>query len=399
MTERRSMRGPVLAAISTALLLLGALYLQHTRHGWPFSLHHAVGASVPAATHATTKPSHADAAHARAPIVLEPARLAAIGVRTEQVRRETIGEPLRAVATVVPDEARIAHVHTRVSGWIERLYIGTTGEAVRAGAPLAAIFSQELLASQSEYLAARRSAGAKPASVVRESARARLAVLGMTDAEVRAIELAGEPRRLVTVTAPRGGVLIHRGVSTGTAVDPSTELVTIADLSQVWVIAEVPESHIPGIELDMVGVIDLPASGRPPFEARLAFLYPTLSERTRTLRVRFLADNRDGALRPGLYGTVDLRVAPRSALTVPRDAVVDTGGAQHVFVVEDEGRFAPRNVRLGARLEQRVEVVSGLNEGDSVVASGVFLIDSESRLRASDDRPQGAPHAQGHANH
>ncbi len=393
MNLKREWRPLSVGAAVVLVLAAGVLLIQHLRHGWPFSLHHNVS-TTPEARHARHPPDagSGQTAHPRAPVELEPSRLAAIGVRLDQVRLERISVPLRAIATVVLDESRVSHVHTRVSGWIEQLYVSTTGQSVRAGQALAGIFSQELLSSQNEYLAARRGAGQTPPSVVVQGARSRLKVLGMTEAEIRAIDDAGEARRLVTVSAPRGGVVVHRGISVGTAVDPSTELLTIADLSRVWVLAEVPEADIPNVTRDTPARLEFVASGRPPFEARVDFLYPTLTERTRTLRVRFVVDNRDGSLRPGLYGGVDFQVKPRDALTVPRDALVDTGGTQHVFVVERDGRFVPRLIKLGARLEDRVEVREGLTEGESIVASGVFLIDSESRLRASGG---GTGHAHG----
>lgn len=379
---------------AAVFVLIGAtLLVQHLRHGWPFAVHHKAG------TTSQTRPREVPqaagsvpAAHPRGPVELDPSRLAAIGVRIEQVKRQSFSRPLRAIATVVPDESRISHVHTRVSGWIEQLHVSTTGQSVRAGQALAGIFSQELLSSQNEYLAAKRAAGANPPSAVLQGARARLTVLGVTEAEIRAIEVAGEPRRLVTVSAPRGGVVVHRGISVGTAVDPSTELLTIADLSRVWVLAEIPEADIPYVLRDTPALLEFAASGRPPFSARVDFLYPTLTERTRTMRVRLVVENRDGSLRPGLYGEANFQVKPHEALTVPRDAIVDVGETQHVFVLEREGRFVPRAVKLGARLEDRVEVREGLSEGESIVASGVFLIDSESRLRASGG---GTGHAHG----
>jgi Cu(I)/Ag(I) efflux system membrane fusion protein len=189
--------------------------------------------------------------------------------------------------------------------------------------------------------------------------------------------------RLTTVAAPRSGVVLHRGVSVGTAVDPSTEIVTIADLTQVWALAEVPESDIAEIVPGMTARLEFPASGRQPFPARLSFLYPTLTERTRTLRVRFVVSNPGGSLRPGLYGTAEFEIAARRVLTVPRDAVIDTGLEQHVFVVTGPGAFGPRKVALGVKLGERVEVTEGLAEGEELLSSGAFLIDSESRLRAS----------------
>lgn len=380
------------AATSALVLVIGFFVVQHLRHGWPFSLHHGIGVAAPSARVAAHGDGGVPPAHPRAEVELDQAQTNSIGVRIEKVRREAISQPIRAVATVVPDESRVSHVHTRVAGWIERLYVNTTGERVRAGQPLAGIFSQELLSTQNEYLAARRAAATSPRSAVVEGARSRLKVLGMTDGEIRAIEEAGEARRLVTVAAPRAGVVLHRGISVGTAVDPSTEIVTVADLSRIWVLAELSEGDIPSVQVGTPATLEFPASGREPFEGRVEFLYPTLSERTRTLRVRFEVANPGGTLRPGIYGTAAFRVSPRSALTVPRDAIVDTGSAQHVFVVASETRFVPRPVKLGTRFDDRIEVREGLDEGESIVASGVFLIDSESRLRASGG---GTGHAHG----
>lgn len=377
---------------------IATLVVQHFRHGWPFSLHHGIAVD-PGTGHVTnlgagSADSNGVVAHPRAEFELGQAEVDSIGVRLEKVQQELISEPIRAVATVVPDESRLSHVHTRVAGWIERLSVSTTGERVRLGQPIAGIFSQELLSSQTEYLAARRATTSGPRSVVVEGARSRLKVLGMTDAEIRAIEDAGAPRRLVTIAAPRDGVVLRRGISVGTAVDPSTEIVTIADLSRVWVLAEVSEGDIPSVQVGAVAELEFAASGREPFEAKVEFLYPTLTERTRTLRVRFVVDNPSGSLRPGIYGAVTFHVSPRTALTVPRDAIVDTGSEQHVFVAMGERRFAPRSIKLGKRLGQRVEVVDGLQSGELIVASGVFLIDSESRLRASGG---GLAHAHGAA--
>jgi Cu(I)/Ag(I) efflux system membrane fusion protein len=306
-----------------------------------------------------------------------------LDIRLEVVGRESLAQTVRAVATVMPDESRISHVHTRVAGWVEQLDVNTTGEVVKAGQPLARIFAQELLSSQIEYLAARRSTAASGiASVVVASGRTRLMVLGMTPGEVDGIERADEPVRLVTVVAPRSGVVVNRGVTVGTSVDPSTTLLTIADLSRVWVLAEVPEANIRAVRLGTMAQLDFPASGRAPFAARVDFIYATLTERTRTLRVRLSAANPSGDLRPGLYGTAVFESTGQPTITVPRDAVVDTGLRQHVFVATGD-RFEPRPVTLGVQLADRVEVRSGLEVGERIVAAGVFLLDSESRLRAT----------------
>jgi len=377
----RRFGAPVVSAVTTAIVLVGALWFQQARGAWPFMAHEQTAVSVPAPLDmASTEDMPVPD---RVPIEVAPATLQDLGVRVEAVRRETLTQTIQAVAIVVPDESRISHVHTRVAGWIEELTVNTTGELVHAGQPLARIFSQELLSSQTEYLAVRSAIAASGiTSAVVAGGHARLTVLGMTPEEITAIEQSGEPRRLITIVAPRSGVVVNRGVTVGTAVDPSTPLLTIADLSSVWVFAEVPEASIAAIRVGAIARLDFPASGRAPFAARVEFLYPTLTERTRTLRVRLSVANPRGTLRPGLYGTAAFDVAGVPTMTVPRDAVVDTGRQQHVFVAVD-GRFEPRLITLGVRLADRVEVRSGLDDGDRIVSAGVFLLDSESRLRAT----------------
>jgi membrane fusion protein, copper/silver efflux system len=239
----------------------------------------------------------------RVPVEVTPSMLQALGVRIEEVGRESLTQDHPAVATVVPDESRISHVHTRVAGWVEQLDVNTTGEMVRAGQPLARIFSQELLSSQTEYLAARR---ARP----RRASRAPSSPAGGHASPCSACRRRrstpssrrANRKRLVTVVAPRQRRGREPRDQVGTAVDPSTTLLTIADLSRVWVLAEVPGGGDSNIASAATAQLDFPASGRP-FAARVDFLYPTLTERTRTLRVRFSVGQSRGTLRPGLYGT------------------------------------------------------------------------------------------------
>ena len=371
--------GPVTSAVATALLFTGVLWVQHARSGWPFAT--AVAKPQVESIVGMEPTSGADTGHNR--VAVDEAAARSLDIRLETVGRHSLTQSVRAVATVVPDESRISHVHTRVAGWVEQLDVNTTGEVVRAGQSLARIFSQELLSSQTEYLSARRNTAASGiSSVVVASGRTRLTVLGMTPAEIDAIEQSGEPTRLVTVVAPHGGVVVNRGVTVGTSVDPSTTLLTVADLSRVWILAEVPEASIPAVRMGTVAHLGFPASGRPPFAARVDFIYPTLTERTRTLRVRLSVANSGGSLRPGLYGTAVFEAAGLNVITVPRDAVVDTGLQQHVFVAVGD-QFEPRPVTVGVQLADRVEIREGLREGEHIVAAGVFLLDSESRLRAT----------------
>ena len=375
----RRIGGPLAGAVATALLFTAVLWVQRARGSWPFNMPPVTPQTEAMVGMAAT--TGAAPTHSRVPV--EAAVTRSLDIRLETVGRESLTETVRAVATIVPDESRISHIHTRVAGWIEHLDVNTTGEMVREGQPRAHIFSQELLSSQTEYLAARRNTTASGiTSAVLASGRTRLGVLGMTPADIDAIEQSGEPARLVTVVAPRSGVVVNRGVTVGTSVDPSTTLVTIADLSRVWILAEVPEASIPFVRVGTAAQLDFPASGRAPFMARVDFVYPTLTERTRTLRVRLSVANPGGVLKPGLYGTAAFEMAGQNVLTVPRDAVVDTGLQQHVFVAADD-RFEPRSVTVGVQLADRVEIRDGLKEGEQIVAAGVFLLDSESRLRAT----------------
>jgi Cu(I)/Ag(I) efflux system membrane fusion protein len=405
---QRARYAAALGAFAAAAVIVGLLLLQSARHGWPFSLHHdhagpRYDATVSDRTHEThgATPEQTVAtdstASARTRVALETAQFERLGVRVAAARLEPIADVARHPATIAPDESRISHVHARVSGWIEELFVNTTGESVRAGQPIAAVFSQDLFASQTEYLAALRQSRQIPGSAVPAAARTRLAVLGMSEQEIVALERAGTAQRLVTVAAPQNGIVLRRGVSVGTAIDPATELATIADLSQVWVLAEVPEAPAARVAVGAMATLSFPTAGGMPFAASVDFVYPTLSERTRSVRVRFVVPNPAGVLRPGLYGTASFDAPGREALVIPREAVVETGEAQHVFVHSAPGTFEPRAVRLGARFADSVEVLEGLTAGEEVVSSGVFLIDSESKLRASSSGAGHMGHGEGAA--
>lgn len=374
------MRSGAAGAIIMAVVFAAFLMIQDRRASWPFADQHA--APAPALT-PTPASAELPAANARSEISLAQNQLDTLGIQLEPVRLESFSVPLRAVATVVADESRISHVHTRVAGWIEELFVNTTGQNVRAGERVAGVFSQELYSSQLEYLAALRQAQRGPDSAVIAAGRTRLKVLGMSEAEISQIEKSQQPRRLIMLTSPRTGVVLRRGVSVGTAVDPSTEIVTIADYSQVWVIAEAPEADVPQIRSGLTAKLSFPASGRAPFVATVDFVYPALSEGSRTGRVRLSVPNTDGQLRPGSYGTAEFSVAPREVLTVARDAVIYTGDAHLVFVRAASGALTPRAIKIGARIGERIEVTTGLTPDEQVVSTGVFLVDSESRLRAS----------------
>lgn len=316
-----------------------------------------------------------------------------LGLEIEPAREEDVAHAVRAAATVVPDESRIVHIHARVTGWIEQVHV-QTGEHVRAGQPVLSVFSQELHAAQREYLAIRaQRAGALPNAVL-PSSRERLRVLGMTSAQIRAMEVRGTAPHAQTVHAPRAGVVLRRPVSPGTAIDAATELLALADLSSVWVEAEIAERDALIAQQGAPVRIHWAAAGLEPVHASVSFVSPMLTERSRSIRIRALLANPSGLYRPGLSGTLELQGRPLRRVTVPRDAVVDTGRDRFVYVVQPDGTFMPRRVTLGVRSGDRVAVTDGLRAGEEVLASGVFLVDSESRLRGS-----GSGSAPAHAGH
>jgi Cu(I)/Ag(I) efflux system membrane fusion protein len=337
------------------------------------------------------------------PIDLPPERVQLIGIRTARVARDELAPEVHAVGYVAANEAGVVQVHARFSGWIQELKVARTGERVRDGDVLATIYSPTLLTTQQELLNARRYARADGASSADtdgastggrsadahlqaslvQGARRRLELLGVGPEEIRAIERTGKPLTSVPLRAPSSGYVTEKNAVQGAYVEPETTLFQIADLATVWVLAEVYESELARVEVGAPATITLAAYPGEVFRGRVDYLYPTLDAATRTLRARLVFPNPDLRLRPGMYGDVTLSLSPTSALVVPRDAIVDTGDVSYVFVVRDGGRFTPRRVVPGARTGDRVAVRSGLTEGEVVVTTANFLLDSESRLHAA----------------
>jgi RND family efflux transporter MFP subunit len=316
-----------------------------------------------------------------------------INVRIVAAARAPFVRTLRAVGRVVPDETRLHHLHTKVGGWVEMLHLTATGDKVERGAPLLDLYSPELVASQEEYLLALRSrselaSGALPkvadsARDLVESARRRLLLFDMTPGQIDELQERGEPRRTVTIYSPISGYVLARNVTHGEKITPDTALFDIANLARVWIMASVYESELAFVHQGQAATILFESMPGEPLPGRVDIVYPTLEETTRTAQVRLVFDNPRLLLKPGMYAQVEIRSDLGPRLSVPPDAVVESGTRSIVFVAEGEGYFAPREVRLGLRLPDAVEVIEGLHEGDRVVASGTFFVDSESKLKAA----------------
>jgi len=335
------------------------------------------------------------------PVELSLDRVQLIGVRSEPAKSEALVSELRTVGFVTADESRLARVHTRFSGWIERLAVGTTGQKVHKGQVLAALYNLELLPAQQEFLAARRWASRAEQNNdpnglgvgrLEQDARSRLELFGLSPAEIDSIAKSGQPTRTVAVTAPIGGYVTRKNAVQGSYVQPGSELFEIADLSKVWVLADVYEHELGRVSLGQSATVTVSAYPKTPFTGKIGFIYPALDAGTRTLRVRIEFDNKDLKLRPGMFGDVVLQLAAESGVVVPLEALVDTGEYQYVFLAKAGGRFEPRRVQAGARAGDKVEILSGLSAGETVVTTANFLIDSESRLRAAIQGPSHSSH-------
>lgn len=309
-------------------------------------------------------------------------RIQAIGVRTAVVEETTLATPIRSTAIVAPSEQGTAEVHVRTPGFVERVHVDQAGGQIGTGQPMVSIYSPEILQAQNELLAMRSwtpdgGGGSSPAHV-------KLELLGMTPADIARVLEKREPVRAVAVVAPRGGFVTKKNVVLGSYVTPEMTLYEIQDLSRVYVVADVlpaDADHVhTGTDAKFV------PSSRPTeaVTGRIDLVYPAVNTEARTRRVRMQVPNpRSRAFAPGEYGTLEIATASRRALTIPRDALVDTGSSVYVFVVAGEGRFVPRVVVARGTTGERVVVDAGLQKGDRVVSGATFLIDSESRLQAS----------------
>jgi multidrug efflux pump subunit AcrA (membrane-fusion protein) len=328
----------------------------------------------------------------RGDVVIDPRRQQLIGIRTEPVTRGPLAQSVRAVGLVRPDETRQAEINTKVDGWIRDLYADYTGKAIRSGERLFTLYSPALLTTESEYLLARRGhSQAEHAEVgsVREyserllkAAQDRLLLWDLTTDDIRAIEDRGEATGIVTFRSPIDGVIVEKTAIKGMRVMAGQTLFRLADLSTVWVEADVYERDVASVRVGQAATVRLDAYPGEPFSGRTTYLYPIVDEATRTARVRVQLPNRNGRLKPGMYATVELQSSTESGLSIPANALLDSGTEQLVFVPEGNGYFRPRRVKAGRRVGDRVEIADGLTEGEMVATSATFFLDSESQLRA-----------------
>jgi multidrug efflux pump subunit AcrA (membrane-fusion protein) len=376
-----------LLLIVAALTIVAGVAMMVAR-GWRPSL-----ANVGTSGHGRHAAQSEEDATPRADVSLDARRQQLIGVRTSRVAHAVMAPEIRAAATVTYDETRQVEVNTRIDGWIRELYADYTGRVVRRGEPLFTLYSPDLIADQNDYLLALRGRSKLPVSDpgglsdysvrLAAAARERLLRLEMTDAEIDEIARTGRAAETVTFYSPATGVIVEKAALRGMRVMAGQMLYRLADLSTVWVEAEVYETDLPMVRTGMRASVSLLGYPDRPFSGRISYIYPLVTPETRTMRVRIVLANPGGLLKPNMLATVTLQTPASRALLVPADALVDTGTQQLVFIADGSGRFTPREVRVGRHSAGQVELLSGVTEGDQVAASATFFLDSESQLRGA----------------
>ena len=331
-----------------------------------------------------------------ATVGIDPQRQQLIGLRTAPVTEGPVGGSWRTVGRVAVDETRVHHVSLKFSGFIEQVFVDYVGKQVCAGEPLFSIYSPDVVSAEEEYLLAlrtRASLGAGSAQAGEDlvaAARERLKLWDIPEQEIRRLERTGKARRTVTLSTPMGGVVTKKDVVMGHRVIEGDMPYEITDLSQVWVLADAYESDLGRVKLGTPASLTLQAFPNREFPGKVVFIDPIMDPKSRTAKVRLAFPNPTGELRPEMFGEVTLRSPARTGLSIPTDAIIDSGTHKVVFVSLGEGKFRPREVKIGASDGERSEVLEGLSAGDQVVTRANFLVDSESRLRASLGALEGA---------
>jgi membrane fusion protein, copper/silver efflux system len=341
--------------------------------------------STPAASAQTVTP--------RGPVTIDPRRQQLIGVRTVAARKTTLTPTIRAAGTVRSAETRLTDVNIKLDGWIRDLFVDYTGQAVTKGQPLFTLYSPDLLAAENEYLLALKARDQLQQSAIADAkdraaqlvvaARQRLGLWDLGEEQLRELDERREASSAITFRSPVSGVVMEKTAVKGMRVTSGQMLYKIADLSTVWVEADVYEAEVATVRLGQSATVTLDAYPGERFTGKVIYIYPYVDEQTRTNKVRYEFANRGGRLKPGMFANVDIAAPGSAAIVVPLNALLDSGREQIVFVGQGDGYFEPRKVRAGRRLGDDVEILEGVKEGEMVATGAAFFLDSESQLRAA----------------
>jgi RND family efflux transporter MFP subunit len=327
------------------------------------------------------------------PVQLSPERMQSIGVRTGRVQRKAVNNEIRVTGNVAVDETRLAYVQVRYAGYVQKVFADSTYQYLRKGQPLFTIYSPDLAATEREYLVAKRNQQLVAASTVPgvsegaasllEAATERLKQWGVPQREITRLESTGQVQQELTVESPVSGYITERNALPNLTVQPETRLYTVADLSTIWVFAEVFQNDLARIKVGDRATLFVDAYPGRTFEGRVNFIYPQVDMMTRTVRARLTFSNPGLRLTPGMFVNVALKLGGGTQLVIPATGVLQSGIRQVVFVNRGDGYLEPREVELGARAGDDFVVLKGLQEGEEIVTSANFLVDSESQLQAA----------------
>lgn len=313
-------------------------------------------------------------------VSISPVMVQNLGVRTAKVERGKLWRRIETVGYVTFDEDRLTHLHLRTSGWIEKLYVKSNGIRVKKGDLLFELYSRELVNAQEEYIQSLRSNN----KYLTRAAKSRLEVLGMSPGQIKEVAKTHVATQYVRIYASQDGVIHGLNVRQGMYVKPQTEVMTLVDLSSVWLLVDVFERQADWVAVGQPTDVTLPYLPSRTWEGKVTFVYPTINPKTRTLQVRLQFDNPDELLKPNMYADVKIYAGPKNdVLSIPREALIHTGDKDRVILSLGEGKFRAQEVTAGIESGEWVEIVAGLKENDKVVVSGQFLIDSEASLKAS----------------
>jgi RND family efflux transporter MFP subunit len=326
-------------------------------------------------------------------VMISPQWQQLIGVRTGEVERKRLVRTIRTVGLVVPDETKIARVHVKIAGWVDKAFVDFVGKLVKKNQPLFSLYSPDLVSTEHEYLIARKGEqylGKSPyaevaqgAGSLLEATRQRLRLWDVSEAQIEKLAQTGKVSRTLTLYSPISGFVMKRNLYEQSYVTPQTELYEIADLSTIWVDADVYEYEVPYVHVGQRATMQLDYIPGKTYTGRVSYVYPTLDQKTRTVKVRLEFPNPGFKLKPDMYANVELKADYGTQTLVPAEAVLDSGTRQIVFLAKPDGHFEPREIRVGPRLDNQYVVLSGLKPGETIVTSGNFLVDSESQLQAA----------------
>jgi RND family efflux transporter MFP subunit len=326
-------------------------------------------------------------------VQITPEKQQLIGVEYGTVEYENVSGALRAVARVTLDETKVAKVNSKLEGWLDQVFVDSVGRQVKKGDPLVTIYSPEALATQQEYLLAIKGREMIHDSPVHEmlgstdnlvaAAKKRLELWDIGDRDIAAITSSGQPLKSLTLYSPASGFVMERNAYAKQRIMPDTVLYNIADLSTVWVLADVFEYEAANVRIGQSAALTLAYLPGRTFRGRVSYILPAIDPATRTVKVRIEFPNPEFLLKPEMYGEVEFQTGGTRRLVVPQSAVLNSGDHQTVFVDRGNGYFEPRDVKIGAQNSGRIEILSGLKAGERIVISGNFLIDSESQLKTA----------------